>query len=199
MVFSSFGSSFADFRKHMFQPAIFISLDLKNSWTWPQDVTFSIMYQISKIEGKVESISGLIFNIHNRSALDFIRLWSGLYHQLYAAYHMHIKCREPVVLESARTSDRLRLFELIKKLILLMRSKVIGWPHNNHSKHWLRVVLVQLGAGVGLSQPIEVIFVAFFIWKFTEYNLHINKSIHLYNLYYTHIKNNVGWKEKIDF
>ena len=58
------------------------------------------MYQISKIEGKVESISGLIFNIHNRSALDFIRLWSGLYHQLYAAYHMHIKCREPARISS---------------------------------------------------------------------------------------------------
>ena len=84
----------------MFEPAIFISLDLKNWWTWPQDVTFSIMYQIPKIEGKVESISGLIFNIHNRSALDFIRLWSGLYHQLYAAYHMHIKCREPARISS---------------------------------------------------------------------------------------------------
>ena len=58
------------------------------------------MYQIPKIEGKVESISGLIFNIHNRSALDFIRLWSGLYHQLYAAYHMHIKCREPARISS---------------------------------------------------------------------------------------------------
>ena len=58
------------------------------------------MYQIPKIEGKVESISVLIFNIHNRSALDFIRLWSGLYHQLYAAYHMHIKCREPARISS---------------------------------------------------------------------------------------------------
>ena len=55
------------------------------------------MDQIPKIEGK--SILSLIFNIHNSSALDFIRLWSGLYHQLYAAYHMHIKCREPAVLD----------------------------------------------------------------------------------------------------
>ena len=54
------------------------------------------MKQIPKIEGKVESILGLIFNIHNRTALDFIRLWSGLYHQLYAAYHMHIKCRAAI-------------------------------------------------------------------------------------------------------
>ena len=183
----------------MFQPAIFISLDLKNWWTWPQDVTFSIMYQIPKIEGKVESISGLIFNIHNRSALDFIRLWSGLYHQLYAAYHMHIKCREP-----ARISSNFRpskTFRVNKEADFIdeVKGQMLTSNHKNHSKHWLWVVLVQLGAGVGLSQPIEVVFVAFFIWKFTEYNLHINKSIHLYNLYYTHIKNNVGWKEKIDF
>ena len=171
-------------------------------FTWPQKLMnltsrCYIFNNVSNPEDRrEESISGLIFNIHNRSALDFIRLWSGLYHQLYAAYHMHIKCREPAVLESARTSDRLRLFELIKKLILLMRSKVIGWPHNNHSKHWLRVVLVQLG---GCLNQLRLYLWLFFIWKFTEYNLHINKSIHLYNLYYTHIKNNVGWKEKIDF
>jgi len=67
------------------------------------------MYQIPKIQGKVESISGLIFNIHNRSALDFIRLWSGLYHQLYAAYHMHIKCREP-----ARISSNFRPFKTFR-------------------------------------------------------------------------------------
>ena len=94
MIFPVFGQFL-----RILESTFFILLDLKIWWTWPPDVTLSIMNQIPKIEGKVESILGLIFNIHNSSALDFIRLWSGLYHQLYAAYHMHIKCREPALLD----------------------------------------------------------------------------------------------------
>ena len=121
------------------------------------------MYQIPKIEGKVESISGLIFNIHNRSALDFIRLWSGLYHQLYAAYHMHIKCREP-----ARISSNFRpskTFRVNKEADFIDEVK----GHRLTAQQSFKTLTEgRLGSAGGLSKPIEVIprvFVAFFHMK----------------------------------
>ena len=113
-----------------------INCNLKNWFprTWPQDVwRYNLFHYESNPQDrrKVKSALSLIFNIHNRPALDFIRLWSGLFLSIICSISSIAGRRSKSIpsINFLSQSKKKLTAEIIQKLMLGL-SKVV-WVVSN--------------------------------------------------------------------